>query len=307
MPIQRTEEQKVYHRNWMKADRDKRAEESRPTLWAAGDPGALVVTARASCPVVDPFDLDERAAVEYAPVRARRGRRPGEVQKAAVIDPDHDPAWIPPKLVGAEAVAVSMEFIESCRVPIGAGDREGHLFRLAKFQVKFLRDLLDPAVFIACLFCGRKNAKSATIALLLLSFLVGPLNRQNWRAAVVSISGWHAKQLRQQVMEIARATGIRGLVEYRSPTPGAVIGLNDARVDFLATDSGSTGHAASLDLVIVDETGKLPATARELINGVTGCAGRAERKDRASVRAWVMAFSPCRLWKWQRNRPQREA
>ena len=69
------------------------------------------------------------------------------------------------------------------RVPPGH-PAEGQPFRLAPFAVAFLSDALQARESLLCV--ARKNAKSATIAVLLLAFLApdGPAPRLPGRRAV---------------------------------------------------------------------------------------------------------------------------
>ena len=122
---------------------------------------------------------------------------------------------------------------------------------LPEFAVEFLRRAWGKRE--AGLFVARKNAKSAVIAVLLLAHLVGPLRRDGWRAAVVSVTKELAALLKEQMEQIASASALEGLRFRRSPAPGIVEGPS-GNVSILAAESYS-GHARGLDLAIVDETG----------------------------------------------------
>ena len=118
------------------------------------------------------------------------------------------------------------------KVPVGI--RVGKPFRIYKWQKDFLCKALGPGVVEACLCVSRKNGKSGLISVLLLSYLVGPLNTKNWRCCVVSLTGRLASELRKQIAEIAEASGIDGLLKIRTtPAPGRIIGLNASEVSIL--------------------------------------------------------------------------
>ena len=150
-------------------------------------------------------------------------------------------------------------------VPPGHKDA-GHPLFLPPFAVDFLRDAYrhrESALLIA-----RKNAKSATIAVLVLAHLAegAPLVRLGWRAGVCSVTANKAAELKMQMQAIAEASNLRGLRFLRTPAPGRVespYGL----CDILSADK-SAGHASGFDVSIVDEIGLLSERDRDLINGM---------------------------------------
>ena len=79
---------------------------------------------------------------------------------------------------------------------------------MADWQVDWLRGALASGIREAGLSVARKNGKSGLVAALVLAHLVGPLRRPAWRAVVCSLTGNLAKELRRQVEEIARASGL---------------------------------------------------------------------------------------------------
>lgn len=173
-----------------------------------------------------------------------------------------------------EDAAVLIRWIEdSLKVP--TGPLMGRPFRIDAWQQDFIREALEPGVREAGLSVARKNGKSGVIAAVLLGCLVGPFNRLGWRAVVSSMTGNLAKELRQAVMLTAIASGLADQVQLRkAPPPGHIIGLNDARVDFLAADK-ATGHAVGADLALIDEAGLLQENHRDLWNALyTSISGR---------------------------------
>ena len=161
----------------------------------------------------------------------------------------------------------------------------GGPMRIPRFLARFICAALSPGVSEAALVISRKNGKSAAIAVMLLGFLVGPLRRPGWRAAVVSVDRSKAGELIRQAEGIARASGTpiieaqsrRGLgidealppdavMVRRTPYPGE-LSTDDARIQVLSADRVS-GHSSSFDLVIVDETGLLQERHRDLVAGL---------------------------------------
>ena len=135
---------------------------------------------------------------------------------------------------------------------------------LPDFGVAFLRDAMTHREAFLCI--GRKNAKSAIVAVFLLGRLAGPLRIPGYRAGVCSVSKEKANELKLQMEAIATASGLDGLRFYRSPAPGRVQSASGT-VEILSADK-SAGHSSGFDESIVDEIGLLKEKDRELINGM---------------------------------------
>ena len=150
------------------------------------------------------------------------------------------------------------------RVPPGH-PRAGRPFTLPDYGRAFIADALTHRESLLCL--GRKNAKSAVVAAYLLARLAGPLRFEGYRGGVASISREKAGELKTQMQDIARASGLLGEIKFwRSPAPGRVTSATGA-VDILSADR-SAGHAAGFDDAVIDELGLFPANARGLVNGM---------------------------------------
>ena len=166
---------------------------------------------------------------------------------------------VPPDPVGA-LVEWSRDVL---RVPVGH-PAAGEPMELPDYAVRFLRDGWN-AHESACAV-SRKNAKSASLAVLVLGYLVGPLRSPGWRGAVASLSVAKADELRTQVEAIAKASGLDELRFRRSPYPGKILS-ETGTLECLSSDR-TAGHASSFDLVVCDETGLFPVNARELLAGL---------------------------------------
>ena len=166
----------------------------------------------------------------------------------------------------ADPVGALVEWSRTLRVPPGHYQSEGQPMELPEYAVAFLRRAWGKRE--AGLFVGRKNAKSAVIAVLLLAHLAegGPLRRDGWRGCVVSVTRELAALLKEQMQEIAKASDLQGLNFRRSPAPGMVEGPSGS-LSILAAESYS-GHARGLDLAVVDETGLLDESYRPLLAGL---------------------------------------
>ena len=135
---------------------------------------------------------------------------------------------------------------------------------IPEFGVDFLRDALQHRESLLCL--GRKNAKSAIVAMYLLGRMVGPLFVPGWRGGVCSVNKAKAHELVRQMQEIAEASGLQGLTFLRSPAPGRVEAPG-CTLDVLSADA-SSGHASGFDDAVIDEIGLLRERDRALVNGL---------------------------------------
>ena len=175
---------------------------------------------------------------------------------------------------GAAAVA---KWAARLRVPAGH-PASGQPIVLAPFQLAIVDDALTHRETLACM--ARKNAKSATIAVLALAHLVGPLRAPGWRMGILSINRSKAGELRQQIEDIACSSGFRCSLpgnkvtnpdlQFRAtPWPGKVIGDGGSRVEIEGAGYGSaSGHASGYDLAVIDELGLLQERHRAAVAGM---------------------------------------
>lgn len=140
---------------------------------------------------------------------------------------------------------------------------------LPPFLRRFVRDASRPASEVL-LSCGRKNAKTTAVSVLLLAGLAGPLSKPGWRAVVSSVNAAKAIEVRAKVSAIAKASGIK-LVERRCPEPGS-LALDNRVIDFAAGTSAA-GHAVDADVAVVDEAGLLTDRDRGLFAGIRSALG----------------------------------
>ena len=171
-----------------------------------------------------------------------------------------------PKTPRDKASAIVAWAKKSLKVPPGH-PKEGGPLVVPEYGVKFLRDALADDCHEAALVISRKNAKSAIVAVLILSYLVGPMRRAGWRCGVCSISREKAGELRSQCEAIAVASGLKKLRFWRARTSPAITSEAGASVDILSADKNS-GAASSYDLAIIDEIGLLGERNRGLVNSM---------------------------------------
>ena len=158
------------------------------------------------------------------------------------------------------------------------GPLAGRPFRIETWQDEWVQAALAEGVREAGMSISRKNGKSGLIAAVLLSALLGPMNRRDWRGVVASMTGFLAAELRDAMLSTVKASGLEDrIVLYKAPPPGRIMGRNGSRLDFLAADK-ATGHAIGADLALIDEAGLMQENQRALWNAlfssVSGRDGR---------------------------------
>ena len=142
---------------------------------------------------------------------------------------------------------------------------EGTAMALPPYGELFIRDALAKNCKDALLCMGRKGAKTAIIACVVLYFLVGPGRRRGWRCALASTSRETAGELRRQIQDIAEASGLKHIQFWKRNSPA--ITTEGGSVDVLSADRNAA-IARGADLVCCDEIGKLEEKDRELLNSL---------------------------------------
>ena len=152
-------------------------------------------------------------------------------------------------------------------VPPGHPKKEGSPMVIPEYGRLFLRDALAAETHEALLCLGRKNAKSAIVAVLVLAYLAGPLKHDGFRAGVASISKEKAHELRAQIEAISKSSNLKGLRFWRARTAPAITSEAGGSVDILSADNNA-GAAGSYDLAIIDEIGLLKERSRGLVSSM---------------------------------------
>lgn len=168
-------------------------------------------------------------------------------------------------------------FIERyCVVPEGA--LVGQPLRLADFQRRFILDVYDnPAgTRRAYLSIARKNAKTATIACLLLAHIAGPEAVQNSQI----VSGARSREQAGLVFNLAAkmvqmSPELSRLVRI-VPSGKRLIGLaRNVEYKALAAE-GSTAHGLSPVLAILDEVGQVEGPQDDFVDAIITAQGAYE-------------------------------
>ncbi len=165
-------------------------------------------------------------------------------------------------------------FIEGyCVVP--EGELVGKPVKLADFQIKFILDIYDnPHVTdTAILSIARKNAKTGTIAFIVLAHTVGPEAKQNSRIISGAMSRDQAAEVYNLASKcVALSPKLREIVR---PVPSSkkLIGL-PMNVEYQAISAeGKTAHGKSPILAILDEVGQVVGPTSDFIDAITTAQG----------------------------------
>lgn len=175
------------------------------------------------------------------------------------------------KLTRGERV---IKFIESyCVVP--EGSKVGKPVKLAKFQKKFILEVYDnPYVTdAAILSIARKNAKTGTIAFIVLAHVVGPEAMQNSRI----ISGAMSREQAAEVYNLASkcvliSPKLRNKIRV-IPSQKKLIGIAmNVEYQAISADAG-TAHGKSPILAILDEVGQIKGPRSDFVDAIETAQG----------------------------------
>ena len=201
------------------------------------------------------WDADGSTNPTLRRARAWRARRRTE---RAGAPPDRPP-------LGDDARAVVEWAAAKLRIPAGH-PLAGRPFLLADWQTAIVGDALTHRETLACM--ARKNAKSATVAVLVLAHLAGPLRRPGWRCGVLSANRGKAGELLRQLEAIRDASRLDGLTVRRTPWPGRMLADDTGATVEIEGAGYASGHASGYDLAIVDELGLLAERHRPAVAGM---------------------------------------
>lgn len=174
---------------------------------------------------------------------------------------------------GEKVIAFIQAF---CLIP--EGEHVGKPVVLADFQRRFLLDIYDnPAVTdTAILSIARKNAKTGTIAFIVLAHLVGPEAVQNSRI----VSGALSREQAAEVYNLASkcvmlSPKLADLIRI-VPSSKKLVGL-PMNVEYQAISAeGKTAHGKSPILAILDEVGQIRGPQSDFIDAITTAQGAYE-------------------------------
>ena len=160
---------------------------------------------------------------------------------------------------------------ENLVVPMGAISG-GKKFQLMDWQREWIEGAYADGIKEAGLSVARGNAKTATVALLIILHLFGPWCRKNWRAIAASEDADKSVVLRDMIVDICAASGIDVRIN-KTPKPGEIFGRKGSRLQLVAADRNA-GQSYSPELVIIDEYGLLGENKREFVYSLRSALGK---------------------------------
>lgn len=158
------------------------------------------------------------------------------------------------------------------------GEHVGKPFKLAPFQVQFLRDIYDnPAgTRRAYLSLGRKNGKTSLCAAILLAHLVGPEARLNSQIVSGARSREQASVLHSLASKMVTLSPELSKICRVVPSGKRIIGL-PMNVEYRALAAeGSTAMGLSPILAILDEAGQVKGPHDDFFEAITTAQGAHE-------------------------------
>lgn len=168
-------------------------------------------------------------------------------------------------------------FIERfCIVP--EGDLVGQKVKLAPFQRAFILDVYDnPAgTRRAYLSIARKNAKTATIACIVLAHIAGPEARLNSRIISGAMSKEQAAEVYNYASKMVELSPDLSRVCRIVPSTKVIVGLSK-NVEYRAVSAeGKTAHGKSPVVAILDEVGQVRGQSSDFVDAIVTSQGAYE-------------------------------
>ena len=165
-------------------------------------------------------------------------------------------------------------FIERyCVVP--EGDLQGQPLRLEPFQRRFILDIYDnPAgTRRGYLSMARKNAKTATIACILLAHIAGPEAVQNSRIVSGAMSRDQAGEVYNYASKMIQLSPELSAKTRIVPSGKRIFGLA-RNVEYNAISAeGKTAHGKSPALAILDEVGQIRGPQSDFVDAIVTAQG----------------------------------
>lgn len=175
-----------------------------------------------------------------------------------------------PMTRGEKVIAFAEKFI---RIP--EGEMVGQPLKLEPFQRRFILAIYDSKVPVhtAILSIGRKNAKTATIMLILLAHIAGPEAIENSQIASGAMSREQAAVLfALAVKSIQMSPELSARIKI-FPSAKKLLGISkNVEYQAMAAD-GKTAHGRSLALCVIDEMGQIKGPTDPFVEAIETSQG----------------------------------
>jgi phage terminase large subunit-like protein len=170
------------------------------------------------------------------------------------------------------------------------GKLVGQPIKLAGFQEQFFYSLFDGALPVreAILSMARKNAKTSTIAIIVLVFLVGPEAVQNARIVSGALARKQAAEVYNYASKMAAMSPTLSKLVRPVASSKQLYGLPmNTHYEALAAE-GATAHGGSPYLAILDEAGQVRGPYNAFFEAVVTSQGAYENP----LRIWISTQAP---------------
>jgi phage terminase large subunit-like protein len=165
-------------------------------------------------------------------------------------------------------------FIERFCV-VAEGDLIGQPLKLEPFQRDFILAVYDNphGTRKGYLSIARKNAKTATIACLLLAHIIGPEAKQNSRIISGAMSRDQAAEVYNYASKMIQLSPALTKLCRIIPSSKKIVGLT-RNVEYQAVSAdGRTAHGKSPVLAILDEVGQIRGPQSDFVDAITTAQG----------------------------------
>jgi phage terminase large subunit-like protein len=165
-------------------------------------------------------------------------------------------------------------FIETYLV-VAEGDLIGKPLKLEAFQRDFILAVYDNPQMTrkGYLSIARKNAKTATIACLLLAHIVGPEAKQNSRIISGAMSRDQAAEVYNYASKMLQLSPQLTKMTRIIPSSKKIVGLT-RNVEYQAVSAdGKTAHGKSPVLAILDEVGQIRGPQSDFVDAIVTAQG----------------------------------
>ena len=167
-----------------------------------------------------------------------------------------------------------MAFAEKYLV-VPEGQLVGQPIRIATFQESFIRSVYDNPVQTrrAVLSKARKNAKSATIAILLLASLIGPERMQNAQIIAAAMTRDQAGLIYSLARKMLGPNpALSVLLQFSDSAKRIRATKNGSQFKAISSDAASA-HGLSPRIVILDEAGQIVGPVSPFVDALTSAQG----------------------------------
>lgn len=205
----------------------------------------------------------------------RERQRESRARRKEAMQSKHDAEVAKLRKVTADRAEIFIRWAEGLKIADNH-TLAGEHFKLMDFQKDFYRKALKIGTSETWLIMGRKNGKTAMIALYIGAHSFGPFaaDKRNQRIALVSLDQELSTSVMEWLQQIVEVNEIEG-VTFKWSKPGEMLGHNGSKVSFLASGKFK-GQGKSLDLAIADEIGLYDQNSRTMVSSMrssTSAAG----------------------------------